>query len=141
MSKEQTINYNVTIKEKQGTCNTSLFEKMVENGDLTATKLSELLNTNVTITGYALCEIQTEDKQFNMNYFDTKEYGLISSGSDIFAESVVYYFGEVESVRLVEVKTKKGKTYKAVPILNSEQSTKKETPNTNEETTSDDLPF
>ena len=136
MSKEKT-NYNVTIKEKVGTCNTTLFEKMAKKGDLTSTKISEILNTNVTIIGYALCEIETEDKQFSMNYFDTKEYGLISSGSDIFTESVIDYYGEVEKVRLVEVKTKKGKTYKAVPILNSnEQET-----NTNEETTSDDLPF
>lgn len=130
-------NYQVTIKEKKGTCESTLFEKMAKKGDLTTKKLTEVLNQKVTITGYALCEIQTEDKQFNMNFFDTKELGLISSGSDIFANSVVDYYGEVDKVELVEVKTKKGKTYKAVPLLSSEKEDKEKT---NDETT-DDLPF
>ena len=130
-------NYQVTIKEKKGTCESTLFEKMAKKGDLTTKKLTDVLNQKVTITGYALCEIQTDDKQFNMNFFDTKELGLISSGSDIFADSVVDYYGEVDKVLLVEVKTKKGKTYKAVPILSSEKENKEET---NDETT-DDLPF
>lgn len=130
-------NYQVTIKEKKGTCESTLFEKMAKKGDLTTKKLTEVLNQKVTITGYALCEIQTEDKQFNMNFFDTKELGLISSGSHIFADSVVDYYGEVDKVILVEVKTKKGKTYKAVPLLISEKEDKEKT---NDETT-DDLPF
>lgn len=134
----ETIKYEVTVIEKKGTCDNTLFEKMAKKGDLTAIKLSEILNVEVKITGYAKCHIVTDVKEFNMNYFDTEEYGLISSGSEIFTESVTDYYGEVESVRLVEVKTKKGKTYKAVPVLNTnkkEQATK-----TNEETT-DDLPF
>lgn len=130
-------NYEVTIKEKKGTCESTLFEKMAKKGDLTTKKLTEVLNQKVTITGYALCEIKTEDKEFNMNFFDTKELGLISSGSDIFADSVVDYYGEVDKVLLVEVKTKKGKTYKAVPLLTSEKENKEET---NDKTT-DDLPF
>ena len=134
----ETRKYEVTVIEKKGTCDNTLFEKMAKKGDLTAIKLSEILNVEVKITGYAKCHIVTDEKEFEMNYFDTEEYGLISSGSEIFTESVTDYYGEVESVRLVEVKTKKGKTYKAVPVLNTnkkEQATK-----TNEETT-DDLPF
>ena len=65
-------------------------------------------------------------------YFDTEEYGLLSSGSEIFTESVVDYFGEIERARLLEVKTKKGKTYKAVPVLGKSKK---------EETTNNDLPF
>lgn len=137
MSNESNVTYKVTINEKEGTCNTTLFEKMAKKGDLTSTKLAEVLNYNVTITGYALCEIETEDKKFNMNYFDTKELGLISSGSDIFKDSVVDYYGEVEKVKLVEVKTKKGKTYKAVPLL----STSDEKPTKTNEETAEDLPF
>ena len=136
---KQERKYEVKVIEKKGTCDNTLFEKMAKKGDLTAIKLSEILNAEVKITGYAKCHIVTDDKEFDINYFDTEEYGLISSGSEIFTESVVDYFGEVESVRLVEVKTKKGKTYKAVPILksnNNEQKTE-----TNEETTTDDLPF
>jgi hypothetical protein len=130
--------YEVTVLEKKGTCDNALFEKMAKKGDLTAIKLSELLGVEVKITGYAKCNVVTDDKNFNINYFDTEEYGLVSSGSEIFTESVVDYFGEVESVRLTEVKTKKGKTYKAVPVLGNN---KKEKTEQKEEDTNNDLPF
>ena len=134
----ETRKYEVTINEKKGTCDNALFEKMAKKGDLTAIKLSELLGVEVKITGYAKCHIITDEKEFDINYFDTEEYGLVSSGSEIFTESVIDYFGEVESVRLTEVKTKKGKTYKAVPVL---RNNKKEESTKNEEETTDDLPF
>lgn len=130
--------YEVTVLEKKGTCDNALFEKMAKKGDLTAIKLSELLGVEVKITGYAKCNVEIEDKIFNINYFDTEEYGLLSSGSEIFTVSVVDYFGEVESVRLTEVKTKKGKTYKAVPVLGNKKEEKTEQ---KEETTIEDLPF
>jgi len=109
---------------------------MAEKGDLTSKKVSELLDSVVSITGYALCNIKSDDKEFDINYFDTKEKGLISSGSEIFTESVIDYFGEVKQVRIVEIKTKKGKTYKAVPMLTEVEETK-----TVESETSEDLPF
>lgn len=130
--------YEVTVLEKKGTCDNALFEKMAKKGDLTAIKIAELLGVEVKITGYAKCNVVTDDKNFNINYFDTEEYGLVSSGSEIFTESVVDYFGEVESVRLTEVKTKKGKTYKAVPVLGN---SKKEKTEQKEESTNGDLPF
>ena len=130
--------YEVEIKEKKGTCDTTLFEKMAKNGDITATKVSELIGVEVKITGYAKCTITTDEKTFDINYFDTEEYGLVSSGSEIFAESVSTYFGEVNSVRLTEVKTKKGKTYKAVPVLSGK---KQEEKTENKEETENDLPF
>lgn len=125
--------YIVTIKEKKGTCDGDLFEEMAKRGDLTSVKLANLLGSEVKITGYALCHIVTDEKEFDINYFDTEEYGLVSSGSDIFKESVIAYFGRVDSVRLTEVKTKQGKTYKAVPVLGKKQTKKEET--------NDDLPF
>lgn len=134
----ETRKYEVTVNEKKGTCDNALFEKMAKKGDLTAIKLSELVGVEVKITGYAKCHIVTDEKEFDINYFDTEEYGLVSSGSEIFTESVVDYFGEVESVRLTEVKTKKGKTYKAVPVLGNN---KKEETTKNEEETTDDLLF
>lgn len=130
--------YEVEIKEKKGTCDTTLFEKMAKNGDITATKVSELIGVEVKITGYAKCTITTDEKTFDINYFDTEEYGLVSSGSEIFAESVSTYFGEVNSVRLTEVKTKKGKTYKAVPVLSGK---KQEEKTENKEESENDLPF
>lgn len=134
----ETRKYEVTVNEKKGTCDNALFEKMAKKGDLTAIKLSEIVGVEVKITGFAKCHIVTDEKEFDINYFDTEEYGLVSSGSEIFTESVVDYFGEVESVRLTEVKTKKGKTYKAVPVLGNN---KKEETTKNEEETTDDLPF
>lgn len=141
----KTKKYEVTVLDKKGTCDNALFEKMAKKGDITSIKLAEVLGMVVKIIGYAKCNIVTDEKNFDIYYFDTEEYGLISSGSEIFAESVVDYYGEVENVRLTEVKTKKGKTYKAVPVL--EKTNKKETENKKEETinkneeTSDDLPF
>ena len=135
----ETRKYEVTVNEKKGTCDNALFEKMAKKGDLTAIKLSELVGVEVKITGYAKCHIITDEKEFDINYFDTEEYGLVSSGSEIFTESVVGYFGEVESVRLTEVKTKKGKTYKAVPVLGNNK--KEEKTEQKEEATNDDLPF
>lgn len=134
----ETRKYEVTVNEKKGTCDNALFEKMAKKGDLTAIKLSEIVGVEVKITGFAKCHIVTDEKEFDINYFDTEEYGLVSSGSEIFTESVVDYFGEVESVRLTEVKTKKGKTYKAVPVLGNN---KKEETTINEEEKTDDLPF
>ena len=139
---EQKRKYEVTVLEKKGTCNNALFEKMAKKGDITAVKVSELIGSEVKIVGYAKCNIVTDDKNFDISYFDSEEYGLFSSGSEIFSESVIDYFGEVEKVRLQEVKTKKGKTYKAVPVLNSKTENKKEeTENKKEEETSNELPF
>lgn len=135
----ETKKYEVTVNEKKGTCDNALFEKMAKKGDLTAIKLSEIVGVEVKITGYAKCHIVTDEKEFEINYIDTEEYGLVSSGSKIFTESVVDYFGEVESVRLTEVKTKKGKTYKAVPVLGN--SKKEEKLEQKEEATNNDLPF
>lgn len=138
---EENKNYLVKVEEKAGTCNTELFEIMAKNGDITATKITELLGMIVKITGYAICTIQTGDKIFDMCYYDTEEYGLISSGSEIFLNSVKTYFGKVENVRLTEVKTKKGKTYKAVPILVKKAEENKEETKKEENTNNDELPF
>lgn len=129
--------FEVEIKEKKGTCESPVFEKMVKNGDITATKVTDLLGQQVQVTGYALCSITTDEKTFDLAYVDTYEYGLISSGSEIFLNSVKTYFGEVEKVLLSEIKTKKGKTYKAVPMLTN----KKEETTENKEEQKNDLPF
>lgn len=131
--------YEVKITKKVGSMDNSLFEKMATKGDITSIKVTDILGQVVKIIGYAECEIITEDKNFTMNYFDTEEYGIISSGSEIFRDSVINYYEEVDRVRITEIKTKKGKTYKAVPELNSK---KNETKTENkEQETNDDLPF
>ena len=47
--------YEVTVKEKKGSCDNALFEKMAKKGDLTSVKLAELIGVEVKITGYAKC--------------------------------------------------------------------------------------
>lgn len=135
--------YEVTVIEKKGTCDTDLFEEMAKRGDITAVKVSEIVGAELKILGYAECNIITDDKNFNITYFDSEEYGLFSSGSEIFKESVTAYFGKVKAVRITEIKTKKGKTYKAVPVLGTTK--KVENKKDNEETTkneeNNDLPF
>lgn len=129
--------YEVEVLEKAGTCDSNLFEKMAKKGDITATSIKEFVGKVVTVLGYSKCKITTDEKEFEINYYDTDEHGFISTGSSIFHESIVDYFGEVEQVRIVEVKTKKGKTYKAQPIIGK----KKEETNKMEIEENDELPF
>lgn len=119
--------YEVKILKKEGTCDDSLFEKMAKKGDLNAVKVTEVLGMEVEILGYAACEIETEEKTFKMYYFDTAEYGLISSGSEIFYNSVIDYLEDTKIMIIKEIKTKRGKTYKVQPRL-----IKKETKNNEE---------
>ena len=139
---EQKRTYKVEILEKKGTCESEIFELMAKNGDLTSQKLADMIGAQVKITGYAVCHITTDDKDFSVTYFDTEEYGLISSGSEVFLESVITYFGKVDKVILTQIKTKKGKTYKAVPVLTrkkKEEQTKNNEEKNNDEY--DELPF
>ena len=132
--------YEVTINEKKGTCDNSLFEKMAKKGDVNAEKVKNFVGKIITLKGYAGCTIETDEKTFNNNFYDTLEYGFISSGSQYFRESVKDYFGEVKRFRICEIKTKQGVTYKVQPIIEETKQDKEETENKNEETT-DDLPF
>lgn len=108
--------YEVNVIEKKGACDSETFEKIVKNGDIQAEKVSDNIGKVVKITGYALCHITAGDKEFDMNYYSTDE-GFLSSGSVIFKDSVIEYFGEVSNFKIVSIKTKKGTTYKVTPIL------------------------
>ena len=134
--------YEVKVLTKEGSCDNELFEKMAKKGDITSIKIADVLGKVVKIVGYAYCEITIEEKTFNILYIDTEEYGLISSGSEIFKESVEDYYGDVEYVRLKEIKTRKGKTYKAVPVLGNVRKENKEEETTKNETeNNEDLSF
>ena len=112
----ETTKYEVTIKEAMGSCNSNLFKKMAQKGDITSVKVQDMVGRIVNITGYAICHITTEEKEFDMGYYATND-GIISTGSEVFADSVSDYIGEVESFKIVSLKTKKGTTYKVSPIL------------------------
>lgn len=132
--------YEVEVLEKGGTCDTKLFEKMATKGDISSNSIKNFIDKVLTIVGYSICHIETNEKSFNIGYFDTEEYGYISTGSEIFYESVKDYFGEVEQVRIVEIKTKQGITYKAMPVIGKKKEETQK--NEKEETTNnDELPF
>lgn len=115
-------NYEVVVNSATGTCDTALFKKMAMKGDITSTKIEEVLNQVVSITGIAECHVNANGKEFDVNYFATNELGFIATGSNIFLESVKDYQDEVMFVKIQKVKTKKGITYKAVPILVNEET-------------------
>lgn len=141
--------YEVEVKSMVGTLDNKIFKKMAKKGDITATKIIDIMGKVVTITGYSECEIETEDKEFSILYVNTNEFGIVSAGSEIFKESVEDYFGEVECFRIKSIKTKKGNTYKAVPILsyasgiekNKTEVEETETEAEETETEADELPF
>ena len=56
-----------------------------------------------------------------MGYYST-DNGLISTGSEVFKNSVVEYIDDIDTFKIVSIKTKKGTTYKVTPILNQEEA-------------------
>lgn len=108
--------FEIVLNEKKGSCESELFEKMVKSGDIQATPVKAMINENVSITGYALAHITTDDKDFDMGYYATDK-GILSTGSKVFEESVKKYFGECSTFRIIELRTKKGTTFKVTPIL------------------------
>ena len=113
MAKE---NYKVVLKKVEGTCDTPLFKKMAENGDIIAEKVSEYVGKIVKINGIADCHIVAGDKEFDITYYATSD-GIISSGSEVFKDSVLKYINENCDLKIVKLKTSKGTTYKVSPIL------------------------
>ena len=104
------------IIEVKGTCNSELFKKMVERGDITSYKVKDRIGDTIIINGYAFVEVVTPEKSFNMGYYSTDK-GFYSTGSEVFLESVKDYFNECNKFTIMELKTKKGITYKASPVL------------------------
>lgn len=111
--------FNIEIKEVFGTCDSDIFKKMVEKGDVTSDKITAYIGENVTIDGYALCHITTDDKDFDMGYY-ASDKGIISTGSQVFLDSVKTYIDEINRFKIVELSTRNGKTYKVTPVLTEE---------------------
>lgn len=113
-------NYNVEIIETKGTMASPIFKKMAERGDITSIKIEDMVGHTIEINGYAWCNIKASEREFNIGYYSTDE-GIISTGSEIFLQSVKDYMGEVSKFNIVKVKTKKGSTYKLSPVLTIEE--------------------
>ena len=109
----------VELTKTIGTCSSDIFKKMIEGGDLQAEKIASLVDSVVEINGYAVCHITTDDNEFDVNYFATED-GFFQSGSKWFLESVERYYDSVKRFKISKIKTSKGSTYKAVPVLSSE---------------------
>lgn len=109
-------NYKVEVLEKKGSCDSATFEKMAQNGDINSEKVTENVGRVVEITGYAFCHITAGEKEFDMNYYATRE-GILSTGSEVFKNSVIEYYDDTKVFKITSVKTKKGTTYKVTPIL------------------------
>lgn len=127
--------YEVTIKESKGSCESPLFEKMAKNGDITSRRIKDVIGKIAKITGYAVCNIVTDENNFDVIYFATENLGILSTGSELFKNSVKTYLDDTNIFNIVEVKTKKGKTYKAVPVLGAKDNDFEKVEDT------DDLPF
>ena len=111
----------VERKKVVGVCDTDIFKKMVDGGDISARKVTEAVNEVVEINGYAETHIKTDNNEFDLVYYATNT-GYLSSGSAVFLESVERYYGSVAKFSITKIQTKKGYTYKAVPIIESEEA-------------------
>ncbi len=124
--------YEVEIKNANGIFEKEVMQKLIKKGDMVAEKITSLVGKVVNIRGYAECHIKTDEKEFDINYF-ASDNGYFSSGSEYFLESVKDYIEDATTFKISEIKTKKGKTYKALPVLS--ENNPKELEGT------DDLPF
>ena len=118
--KENNKNFEITLKGAEGTCDTSLFKKMINKADVTSTPITELVGKVFTPTGSADVHIKTTDKEFDRLLIDTKEYGIIHTSSSVFEDGFSDYRGECDKMRVVGVKAKLGTCYKCVPVITAE---------------------
>ena len=118
--KENNKNFEITLINAEGTCDTSLFKKMINKADVTSTPITKLVGNTFTPTGSANVHIKTTEKEFDRLLIDTKEYGIIHTSSTVFEDGFADYRGECDKMRIVGVKAKLGTCYKCVPVITAE---------------------
>lgn len=118
--KENNKNFEITLINAEGTCDTTLFKKMINKADVTSTPISKLVGNTFTPTGSADVHIKSTEKEFDRLLIDTKEYGIIHTSSTVFADGFSDYRGECDKMRVVGVKAKLGTCYKCVPVITTE---------------------
>ena len=118
--KENTKNFEITLINAEGTCDTTLFKKMINKADVTSTPITKLVGNIFTPTGSADVHIKTTEKEFDRLLIDTKEYGIIHTSSKVFEDGFADYRGECDKMRVVGVKAKLGTCYKCVPVITAE---------------------
>lgn len=114
-----TKKYEVTILgEPTGALDNALFRVMVSKGDITSTPITELVNERLTINGTCAVHVVTDEKEFNLEYYNTVEKGIVHCGVDtLFEESYSYYSEYTDNFIVKKVKCKIGSAYKAVPVM------------------------
>ena len=118
--KENNKNFEITLINAEGTCDTTLFKKMINKADVTSTPITKLVGNIFTPTGSANVHIKTTEKEFDRFLIDTKEYCIIHTSSSVFEDGFVDYEGECDCMRIVGVKAKLGTCYKCVPVITAE---------------------
>ena len=118
--KENNKIFEITLINSEGTCDTTLFKKMINKADVTSTPITDLVGKIFTPTGSANVHIKTTEKEFDRLLIDTKEYGVIHTSSSVFEDGFNDYRGECDKMRIVAVKAKLGTCYKCVPIITAE---------------------
>ena len=118
--KENNKNFEITLINAEGTCDTTLFKKMISKADVTSTPITELVGKIFTPTGSANVHIKTSEKEFDRLLIDTREYGIIHISSSVFEGGFDDYRGECDKMRIVGVKAKLGTCYKCVPVITAE---------------------
>lgn len=121
--------FNVKVNKTNGTCDSELFKLMASKGDITSISISELVNHEFTVKGYAESTVTTDERTVERLYIDTEEFGLIHTSSVTFKKGFNDYLAYTLTMRIVGVKAKLGTCYKCVPVLNKvvdNESTPKE---------------
>lgn len=119
MDKSNTKKYEVTILgEPTGALDNDLFRVMVSKGDITSTPVTELVDEKLTINGTCSVHVVTDGKEFNLEYYNTVEKGIVHCGGDtLFTESYSDYVEYTDKFIVKKVKCKMGSAYKAVPVM------------------------
>ena len=118
--KENNKKFEIALINAEGTCDTSLFKKMINKADVTSKPITELVGNTFTPTGSANVHIKTSEKEFDRLLIDTREYGIIHTSSSVFEDGFSDYRGECDKMRIVGVKAKLGTCYKCVPVITAE---------------------
>ena len=110
-------NFKVTIHSTTGTCDTNIFKKMCERGDLNSVRVKDAVGDIIKVNGIADVTIECNGEEpFDIHYYAT-DNGIYSSGSELFYESVTDYIDECNTFKIINIKTKRGTAFKASPII------------------------
>ena len=116
-SAKTSSNFKVTIHSTTGACDTGLFKKMCERGDLNSVRIKDAVGDIIKVTGLADVTIECNGEEpFDIHYYAT-DNGIYSSGSELFYESITDYIDECNTFKIISIKTKRGTAFKASPIL------------------------